>query len=276
MRPRTRSGIRDAGREASVVSVARVWVTGSADGIGQAAAAAMVADGHDVVLHARSEARARQASAAVPGAIGAIAGDLGSLEEIRAAAEAAAGYGPFDAVIHNAGIMMDDVSPRPGTVDGLEETFAVNVVAPYLLTALMPPAGRLVYLSSGMHLSGRPTDDWQWERRPYRGTQAYSDSKLAVTALAFAVAARRPDTLSNAVDPGWVRTRMGGAGAPVSLEKGAAKPVRLATGTDDAVLVSGKYFSHGVPHSAHRLASDEAFQDTVLSVCQKITGTALG
>jgi NAD(P)-dependent dehydrogenase (short-subunit alcohol dehydrogenase family) len=254
--------------------MARVWVTGSADGIGQAAAEAMVADGHEVLLHGRNAARAEAAHAAVPDAIGALAGDLASLDEIRSLADAAAAYGPFDAVIHNAGVMLDDATPRPVTVDGLEETFAVNVAAPYLLTAVMPHPARLVFLSSGMHMSGRPVlDDLQWERRPYRGTQAYCDSKLAVTALAFAIAARHPETLSNAVDPGWVRTRMGGASAPVSLAKGAAAPVRLATSTDKSVRVTGYYFSRGVPHPAHRLANDHAFQDTLLAALEKITGT---
>jgi NAD(P)-dependent dehydrogenase (short-subunit alcohol dehydrogenase family) len=256
--------------------MARVWVTGSAEGIGRAAAEAMVADGHEVLVHGRNAARADVARAGVPGAIGAVVGDLASLDEVRALADAAAAYGPFDAVIHNAGVMMADAVPRPVTVDGLEETFAVNVAAPYLLTARMPRPARLVYVSSGMHLSGRPVlDDLQWEHRPYRGTQAYCDSKLLVTALAFAVAARYPDTLANAVDPGWVRTRMGGASAPVSTAKGAATPVRLATSTDKAVRVTGHYFSRGVPHPAQRLASDRAFQDAVLAALEKITGTPL-
>jgi NAD(P)-dependent dehydrogenase (short-subunit alcohol dehydrogenase family) len=256
--------------------MARVWVTGSAEGIGRAAAEAMVADGHEVLVHGRNPARADVAHAAVPGAIGAVAGDLASLDQVRALADAVAAYGPFDAVIHNAGVMMDDATPRPVTVDGLEDTFAVNVAAPYLLTAVMPHPPRLVFLSSGMHMSGRPVlDDLQWEHRPYRGTQAYCDSKLAVTALAFAVAARHPDTLSNAVDPGWVRTRMGGASAPVPVAKGAATPVRLATSTDKAVRVTGQYFSRGVPHPAKRLANDRAFQDALLAALQKITGTPL-
>jgi len=256
--------------------MARVWVTGSAEGIGRAAAEAMVADGHEVLVHGRDAARAAAAHAAVPGAIGAVAGDLASLDQIRALADAVAAYGPFDAVIHNAGVMMDDATPRPVTVDGLEDTFAVNVAAPYLLTARMPRPARLVYLSSGMHMSGRPVlDDLQWEQRPYRGTQAYCDSKLAITALAFAVAARYPDALSNAVDPGWVRTRMGGASAPVPVAKGAATPVRLATSTDKAVRVTGQYFSRGVPHPPKRLASDRAFQDALLSALEKITGAPL-
>jgi NAD(P)-dependent dehydrogenase (short-subunit alcohol dehydrogenase family) len=256
--------------------MARVWVTGSADGIGRAAAEAMVADGHEVLVHGRSAARADDAHAAVPAAIGAVAGDLRSLDEVRALADAAAAYGPFDAVIHNAGVMLDDATPRPVTIDGLEESFAVNVAAPYLLTAVMPRPARLVFLSSGMHMSGRPMlDDLEWERRPYRGTQAYCDSKLEITAFAFAVAARYRDTLSNAVDPGWVRTRMGGASAPVSLAKGAAAPVRLAKSKDKSVRVTGQYFSRGVPHPAHRLASDHAFQDGLLAALEKITGMPL-
>jgi NAD(P)-dependent dehydrogenase (short-subunit alcohol dehydrogenase family) len=247
--------------------MARVWVTGSADGIGRAAAEAMVADGHEVLLHGRSATRAAEAHAAVPDAIGAVAGDLRSLDEVRALA---------DAVIHNAGVMLDDATPRPVSIDGLEESFAVNVAAPYVLTAVMPRPARLVFLSSGMHMSGRPAlDDLEWERRPYRGTQAYCDSKLELTAIAFAVAARYRDTLSNAVDPGWVRTRMGGASAPVSLAKGAAAPVRLATSTDKSVRVTGQYFSRGVPHPAHRLASDHTFQDGLLAALQKITGIPL-
>ena len=260
-----------------MVPVARVWVTGSADGIGLAAAAAMAADGHEVLLHGRNARRAADAMAAVSGAIGAVAGDLASVDAVRTLAVAANEYGPFDAIIHNAGVMMDDGSRRPVTDDGLELTFAVNVMAPYLLTALIPQSGRLIYLSSGLHLSGRPDlDDWQWEGRAYGGTQAYCDSKLAVTALAFAVAALRPQTLSNAVDPGWARTRMGGSGAPVPVAKAAATPVRLATGTDDAERISGKYFSRGVPHAAHRLAGDPAFQGAVRSACETVTGTPLG
>jgi NAD(P)-dependent dehydrogenase (short-subunit alcohol dehydrogenase family) len=257
--------------------MAKVWVTGSAGGIGRAAAEAMVAGGHEVLVHGRNTERADAAIAAVPGAIGTVAGDLARLDGIHTLAAAVAEYGPFDAIVHNAGVMIDDGAQRPVTADGLEETFAVNVVAPYLLTALVPARpGRLVFLSSGMHLSGRPDlDDLQWERRRYRGTQAYSDSKLAVTALAFALAARYPETLSNAVDPGWVRTRMGGASAPVSVAKGAATPVRLATGTDSVVLVSGEYFARGVPHPAHRSATDPAFQAAIVSAAEGLTGTPL-
>jgi len=227
-------------------------------------------------LHARGGRRAEAAAAAVPGASGVAVGDLASLDEIRALAADVAARGPFDAIIHNAGVLESDARERTVTVDGLELTWAVNVVAPYLLTALLPRPARLVFLSSQMHQSGRPDlGDLQWARRGFRGSQAYSDSKLAVTALAFAVAARHPDVLSNAVDPGWVRSRMGGAGAPVSLAAGAATPVRLATSDDPSVRVTARYFTGGQARPAHSAAADPAFQEAILDACAEITGVKL-
>ncbi len=245
-----------------------MFVTGSAGGIGHAAAQSMVAAGHEVLLHARTADRP-----AVPGALGVVVGDLESIQQTRALATAADRFGPFDAIIHNAGVYESGTAKRPTTVDGLERTFAVNVVAPYLLTTLMALPARLVYLTSGLHESGRPDfDDLQWERRPYRWMQAYADSKLAVVALAFAVAADHSEVLSNAVDPGWVRSRMGGPGAPVSLAEGAATPVRLAT--DPTVRVSGRYFTGGRERPAHRQAGDPTFQRAVLAACARLTDTS--
>jgi len=250
-----------------------VWVTGSADGIGRQIARDLVAAGHRVLLHARNADRAAVARAEVPGAVDVVVGDLTSLAETRVLADATERLGPFDAVIHNAGVLESGRRERPVTTDGLERTFSVNVAAPYLLTALMPWPARLVYLSSQMHQSARPDlDDPQWERRRYEGSRAYSDSKLMVTALAFAVAGMHPEVRSNAVDPGWVRSRMGGSGASVSLAAGAATPVRLAVGDEPA---TGRYFTGGRAQPAHRSASDPAFQSAVLALCEKITGTAL-
>jgi NAD(P)-dependent dehydrogenase (short-subunit alcohol dehydrogenase family) len=228
----------------------------------------MVAAGHRVVLHARNQERAEQALAAVPGAERVLVGDLGSMAQTR---ELAAQVGAVDAVVHNAGYLGRGAGPRPVTEDGLELTFAVNVIAPYLLTALVPRPERLVYFSSRLHTSGTTDlDDLDWRRRRYDGGQAYNDSKLYVTALALAVARRWPRVRSNAVDPGWVRTRMGGPGAAVSVEEGAATAVRLATadGTE-----TGRYLSKrgGVHPAAERVD----FQETVLDACAAITGTVL-
>ncbi len=193
--------------------MAKVFITGSSDGLGLMTGQFLAAQGHAVVLHARNEARARDARDALPRAEAVLVGDVSTLAAMRDVADQANALGRFDAVIHNVGIGYREPR-RVDTVDGLSELWAVNVLAPYVLTALMPRPGRLVYLSSGMHLGGDPSlDDLQWSRRRWDGSQAYADTKLHDVLLAFAVARRWPDVLSNAVSPGWVPTRMGGPGA---------------------------------------------------------------
>jgi len=133
---------------------------------------------------------------------------------MRAVAEQANARGNLDAVIHNVAVGYREPRRRAPT-DGLEHVFATNVLAPYVLTALVNRPKRLVYLSSGMHRSGSPhLRDPQWERRAWSGAQAYADSKFLDVVLAFAVARRWPGTSSNALEPGWVPTKMGGPEAP--------------------------------------------------------------
>lgn len=255
--------------------MARVLVTGSADGLGQLAARLMVDDGHDVVLHARDDTRARDALAGTPGARGVVIGDLASIEQTRGVAEQANSVGPFDAVIHNAGVGYRE-RRRIVTEDGLAHVFAINVLAPYLLTALITPPRRLVYLSSGMHSGGDPdVGDLQWEARRWNGAQAYSDSKLFDLVLAFAVARRWPRVLSNAVEPGWVPTKMGGAGAPDDIRKAPVTQVWLATSDDPAATVTGRYFYHQRPRATHPAASDRTVQENLLAACASLTDTVL-
>src|SRR6266571_6748127 len=248
----------------------RILVTGSADGLGRMAAQRLLADGHEVVLHARNEARARDAKAAAPKASAVVIGDLGSMADTRTLAAQANRLGPFDAVIHNAGV--GDRERRVETVDGLEHIFAINVLAPYLLTALIEPPQRLVYLSSGMHLGGDPDfTDLQWSRRRWNGSQAYSDSKLLDTMLAFAVARLWPAVRSNAVDPGWVPTRMGGPGAPDDLERGAETQVWLAVSQNASAMVTGAYFHHNRQRRAHPASHDVAAQERLFAFCEAIS-----
>jgi NAD(P)-dependent dehydrogenase (short-subunit alcohol dehydrogenase family) len=255
--------------------VSRVFITGSADGLGAMAARRLVAEGQAVVLHGRSPKRAREAIEAVPGATAALHGNLSSLVEIRELADQANAVGRFDAVIHNAGVGYRE-RRRLETVDGLSHLFTINVLAPYLLTALMERPDRLVYLSSGMHRGGDPSvDDLQWSRRRWQGAQAYSDSKLWDTVLAFAVAREHPEVRSNAVDPGWVATKMGGAGAPDDLDRGDETQAWLAVSDDPSADVSGELFHHLRPTPAAPAASDPEVQDRLVDACRRLTGESI-
>ena len=255
--------------------MARVFVTGSADGLGLAAGRRLMDDGHDVGLLARNAARAYDIRRAEPRAGTILVGDLASLAEVRALAGQADMTGRFDAVIHNAGVGYT-AQRRVETADGLERHFAVNVLAPYLLTALMSRPDRLIYLTSGMHESGRADlDDPQWTSRRWSGSGAYSDSKLWDVVLTFAVARRWPDVRSNCVDPGWVATRMGGVGAPGGLDEGTATQVWLATGDDPAATVSGRYFYHRQARQPLGATQRAGLQDELLDYCAGLTGTPL-
>jgi len=255
--------------------MSKVLITGSADGLGLMAARKLVAEGHEAVLHARDRRRAQDARAGVPEADDVLVGDLSSIGQTREVAEQANASGEFDAVIHNAGIGYREPR-RIETEDGLEHVFATNVLAPYLLTALIARPRRLVYLSSGLHRRGSPSlDDLQWERRPWNGSQAYSDSKLFDVVLAFTVARRWAGVLSNALEPGSVATKMGGPGAPDDLAQGAETQVWLATSDDPEATVSGGYFYHRRPRQSDPAAADPGLQDGLLEVCERLTGETI-
>ena len=224
--------------------MARVFITGSSDGLGRMAAQLLIDQGHGVVLHARNLQRSQEALSAVPGAEGAVTGDLTSIAQTRKVADQVNALGSFDAVIHNAAIGYREPR-RIVTEDGLPHVFAVNTLAPYILTALIKRPKRLVYLSSGLHRSGDASlKDLAWENRPWQGQQAYSDTKLHDVLLAFAIARLWPDVLSNALEPGWVATKMGGAGAPDDLDAGHRTQVWLAVSDDPGAKVTGEYFYH--------------------------------
>ena len=255
--------------------MARVFMTGSSDGLGRMAAQLLVEQRHSVVLHSRNQERGKQALAAVPQAETVVIGDLTSLAQTRGVAEQVNALGTFDAVIHNAGIGYRE-SRRVPTEDGLPHVFAVNTLAPYILTALIRRPKRLVYLSSGLHQGGDASlKDLAWEHRPWQGQQAYSDTKLHDVLLAFAIARRWPDVLSNALEPGWVATKMGGAGAPDDLDAGHRTQVWLAVSDDAGAKLTGEYFYHMRRRAPNPAVRDAQLQDTLLDACARFSAVTL-
>src|ERR1700723_55202 len=255
--------------------MARVFITGSSDGLGRMAAQLLLEQGHSVVLHARNEQRGKEAMAAVPGAESVVIGDLTSIAQTRNVAEQVNRLGSFDAVIHNAAIGYREQHCIE-TEDGLSHLFAVNTLAPYILTALIQRPKRLVYLSSGLHQNGDASlTDLAWEHRPWQGQQAYSDTKLHDVLLAFAVARLWPDVFSNALEPGWVATKMGGAGAPDDLDAGHRTQVWLAVSDDPAATVTGEYFYHLRPRTPNPASRDGERQEELLDACKHFSGVSL-
>ena len=254
--------------------MARILITGSTDGLGRAAAQALIEEGHQVILHARSPERVAVLDDLAARSAGVVVGDLSSAAETRRFAEQVNAIGRMDAVIHNAGTYSTkDRSPTP---EGHATILAVNTLAPYMLTALMERPRRFVYLSSSMHRGGTSSlRDIDWSERRWNSSQAYSDSKLYLTALAFAVARRWPDVLSNAVDPGWVATKMGGAGAPDDFEEGYLTQTWLAVSDDPAATVSGRYWHHRRPQPPAKEVEDPVFQDQLSARLAELTGVSL-
>jgi NAD(P)-dependent dehydrogenase (short-subunit alcohol dehydrogenase family) len=254
--------------------VPRIFITGSTDGLGRAAAGVLMGEGHEVVLHARTRERASALSALVPDAAGVVIGDLSSVAETRDLAGQVNDIGRMDAVIHNAGIYLEP--SRSATADGHAKTLAVNTLAPYLLTALIDRPDRVIYLSSGLHHAGAGSlRDIDWTGQGWNAAQAYAESKLHVTALALALARAWPQVLSHAVDPGWVPTKMGGPAATDDLEQGHRTQTWLAVSNDAAATVNGGYWYHRQRQEPAPEARDPAFQDRLMDRLATLTGVAL-
>lgn len=235
--------------------MAKIFITGSSDGLGQLAAGRLVENGHQVVLHARNSQRAEYAKSKVPGAEEVLIADLSDMEETKKLAGEVNALGTFDTVIHNAGVYL--ASSRT--------ILAVNTLAPYILTCLIHKPKRLVYLSSGLHLSGNPDLNLK-----DTANVSYSDSKLHDVILTKAVARKWPDAYSNAVNPGWVPTKMGGKGASDDLQKGFETQVWLAESED--VKASGHYFFHQKEARYLEVADKVELQDQFLERCKQLTG----
>jgi NAD(P)-dependent dehydrogenase (short-subunit alcohol dehydrogenase family) len=248
--------------------MATICITGSSDGIGLATARVLLAGGHRVLIHARSQDRGRPVLEQLGGDPALVTGDLAQLEEVRRLADQILAQGPVDVLVHNAGVWVRGSTPRT-TVDGLETTFAVNVLAPHLLTHLLAAdlGGRLLWLGSGMARSGRP--DPATLGRPQEPSRAYADSKACDVALAMAWGRRLPTVASAAVDPGWVKTKLASAGAPGHVRSSADT---LAYCCTEADLAAAAYWRNRAPTPVPQLLRDEALQDAIASACDGLAG----
>lgn len=247
-----------------------IFITGSTQGLGRATAEHLIAQGHQVVLHARSTERLASIADLQPKAFDVVVGDLNEIAGIYQVAEQVNKIGQMNAVILNAGVYASEMSLN---ADGYSSTFMVNTLAPYLLTALIQQPERLVYLSSSMHYDGKASlQDMEWKLRRWNSSAAYSDSKLFVTTLAMAVARKWPNVLSHAVDPGWVPTRMGGANAPDDLDMGHLTQSWLAVAEASEIGNNGGYWHHLQRQQPHRAASDVQFQESLMEKLAQLTG----
>ena len=253
--------------------MSRIFITGSADGLGLLAAKKLISEGHQVVLHARNEERAKEAMRQAPGAENVLVGDLSVISETKQLALKVNELGKFNTVIHNAGIL--HVPEKAKSKDGLPLLFAVNTLAPYILTALTTRPERIIYLSSSMHRQGDASNTMLESIAQGKVFPSYSDTKLYDLILALAFGNKWPDVIVNAVDPGWVPTKMGGAGARDNLDKGYETQAWLAVSDEAKALERGRLLFHKQEVDFKQQAAQKDIQDTLLKLCEEISQVSL-
>ncbi len=261
-----------------------ILITGSTDGIGKETAWQLARQGAHVILHGRHPERGRQVRDELRRATGndridLFIADLGSQRQIhQLASEILGKYNRLDVLINNAGVYME---LRQLTEDGLETTFAVNHLAPFLLTRLLLDAlktaapSRIITVSSMTHQSIRQVDwnNLQGEKR-YDGYYAYALSKLGNLFFTYELAERLNGTgvTANTLHPGAVDTKLlraGFGGGGISTAEGAETPVYLAT-SPEVEQVTGKYFVRKRPTASSPLTYDREVRDKFWRVSEKL------
>jgi NAD(P)-dependent dehydrogenase (short-subunit alcohol dehydrogenase family) len=261
-----------------------VLVTGATDGIGLQTAVDLARTGVRVVVHGRNTAKVEKARRAVEEAGGRAEGvtfDLASLASVRQGAEELTRrFARLDVLVNNAGVFMNE---RVLTADGLEATFQINHLAPFLLTNLLlkgPLAGprvRIVNVSSIAHSRGRMHFEDLQLARGFNGYAAYAQSKLANILFTLELAERLPPEQAtvNCLHPGVVSTKLltegFGMGGSDSVEEGAATSVFLAT-SPEVEGVTGRYFARQREVNPAPQAHDVAARKRLWQLSEELGG----
>ncbi|WIG57891.1 MAG: hypothetical protein OJF49_000636 [Ktedonobacterales bacterium] len=271
-------------------------ITGATSGIGLVTAHTLAQRGASVVLVGRDAARAKATAAdiqrqTVNATVEYLVADLSSQAQVRRLAEEFSGrHEKLDVLINNAGALF---FKRQESVDGLEMTFAVNHLAPFLLTKLLlerlrasAPA-RIVTVASGAHVGAAiPFDDLQQTHQPYRGLRVYGQSKLANILFTYELARRLEGTgvTANTLHPGFVASNFASNNGAlykygfkalrpfmVSTEKGAQTSIYLAT-SPDVAIVSGQYFVDCKPAQSSPASYDQDAARRLWEISEQLTG----
>lgn len=262
-----------------------ILVTGATDGIGRQTALELLRRSARVLVHGRNAAKTSKVAEELAKESGSSAvvpfyADLSSIAEIRRFAKnVESSIERLDVLINNAGVFLHE---RQVTVDGFEVTFAVNHLAPFLLTHLLLPKirqsvqGRIVMVSSIAHSRGRLDFDDLTSEKYFHGYTAYATSKLANVLFAYELANRLGSSTitSNALHPGVITTKLlktgfGTTGA--SLARGAATSVKLAL--DPALkTTTGKYFADEREQTSSSTSHDRELQRRLYDVSCELVG----
>jgi NAD(P)-dependent dehydrogenase (short-subunit alcohol dehydrogenase family) len=251
----------------------RILITGSSDGLGLLTAKLLTSRSHTVYLHARNPSRARDALTACPSATHCLIGDLSTISGIKNFAAEANAHGPYDVVMHNAGLYL---GPFARTEDGIPALVAVNTLAPYILTCLMNKPRRLIFVSSQLHQNGNTSlNDLTWQQRGEaewgNGGQGYADSKLHNIMFGFAFA-RYYGIPTASVDPGWVKTKMGGPSAMDDMDAAVETFALVCTGEGEVGKKDTGHWYQGRERGYREEANDVEIQEKLLKILEEVTG----
>jgi NAD(P)-dependent dehydrogenase (short-subunit alcohol dehydrogenase family) len=278
------------------ISGKTILITGATAGIGRITARELAGAGARILLVARNRERAEATREWIKAKTGnhlvdPIVADLSSLEGVRSVArQINSNVGGLDVLVNNVGAVFQR---RAESVDGIEMTFALNHLTPFLLTSLLLDSlrrrapSRVVTVSSDAHRGARINFDDLEGRQRYRGWAAYGQSKLANLLFTYELAQRLEGSgiMANALHPGFVASEFGKNNGPfmrtilsiaqrlgaISVEDGARTSVYLAA-SGEVQGVTGKYFEKCRERESSAASHDREAMRRLWEISSKMTG----